>query len=45
MDLQKEVTHNFQAALKTFETSQEWYYAVKADHDNPHSLVSALCLT
>ena len=45
MNHKKEVTRNFQAALKTFETSQEWYYAVKADHDNPHSLASALCLT
>jgi len=40
MNHQKEVTINFPAALKSFETSKEWYYAaVNAGQDKPHSII------
>ena len=45
MSYQKDVVNCFQSAPKTFKTSQEWYYAVKTDNNNPHSLSCVLGLT
>ena len=45
MSYQEDVVNCFQAALKTFRTSHEWYCAVKADDANPRSLACVLGLT
>ena len=45
MSYQEDVANCFQAALKIFKRSQEWYYSVKADDANPHKLACVLGLT
>ena len=45
MSYQEDVVNFLQSALKQFKTSQEWYYAVKSDDNNPNSLYCVIGFT